>query len=213
MTMPIVDYDEADKLEDTIQAKQHSMRAIRSTRYNNRVWVKKDFQSSQVLSTTHWWRGLSALPVEQSDVIVIGKISETQAYLSNDKSGIYTEFTILVDQILKSSKNIPLSVGDSLTGERAGGAVRYRSGQVTKYFFSGQGFPRLGRTYVLFLKRNSEGQDYHILTGYQLRKGKVTPLDQVDFFAHYEGQEQRSFLDEILEIITQAEKKSTSGWR
>lgn len=211
MTMPIVDYDEADKSKDIFNASQRRMRAIRNARYDNRVWVHHDFQSPQTLSTTHWWRGLSALPVEQSDVIVIGKIRETQAYLSNDKSGVYTEFNILVDQILKLSKKISLSVGDSLIGERSGGAVRYPSGQVTKYFFSGQGFPRPEQTYVLFLKSNNEGQDYHILTGYQLRRGKVMPLDQIDFFAQYEGREQHPFLDEVLRTIKEAEKKSNSG--
>jgi hypothetical protein len=207
--IPIVDFEEAvrnRKPEASVEAEQFELRTLRNSRYDNKVWVQNDEQSTNVLSTGHWWQGLSALPVAQSDVIVLGEIIRSQAHLSNDKSGVYSEFTIRIDDLLKPSKVDVFSSGDTIVGERAGGAVRFSSGRITQYILLGQGFPLIGRRYILFLKMNEVGQDFHILTGYQLRRGKVQPLDQKDIFAHYEGQDQTSLLDDIRNALAKAEQ-------
>lgn len=211
MVIPIVDYDDGaadNKLAASAESKSLELRKLRNGRYDNRVWVQKDEQRSQILSTNHWWLGLSALPVAQSDAIVLGEIVESQAYLSKDKSGVYSEFDIRINEVLKAPKTISLFTGDIIIGERAGGAVRFPSGRITQYFFLGQGFPRAGRLYLLFLKMNEYGQDFHILTGYQLRRRKVQALDQTDIFAQYEGRDQNSFFNDLREAIAQAEKDS-----
>lgn len=38
-------------------------------------------------SIVHWWIGLPALPVDQSDVIVLGKVDESAAHLTDDRTG------------------------------------------------------------------------------------------------------------------------------
>ncbi|HJQ69064.1 MAG TPA: hypothetical protein VKA70_08830 [Blastocatellia bacterium] len=212
--IPTVGYDEAvrhQRKESTIEPQHLELRTLRNSRYDNQVWVQKDEQSSEVLSTGHWWQGLSALPVDQSDAIVIGEITTSQAYLSNDKSGVYSEFTIRIDETLKSPNSAALAPGDIIVGERAGGAVKFSSGRITRYTLLGQGFPRPGRRYVLFLRMNEAGQDFHILTGYQLRRGKVQPLDQKDIFSPYEGYDQTGLLDDIRNGLAQAEQKPAKG--
>lgn len=212
--VPIVGYDEAvghQIKESAIEPKHLELRALRNSRYDNKVWVQKDEQSSEVLSTGHWWQGLTALPVDQSDAVVIGEITNSQAYLSNDKSGVYSEFTIRIDETLKSPNSAALAPGDIIIGERAGGAVKFSSGRITRYTLLGQGFPRPRRRYVLFLRMNEVGQDFHILTGYQLRRGKVQPLDQKDIFSHYEGSDQTSLLDDIRNALDQAEQRPAKG--
>ena len=94
-----------------------------------------------------------------------------------------------------------------IVGERAGGGVKFSSGRITRYTLLGQGFPRPGRRYVLFLKINEAEQDFHILTGYQLLRGKVQPLDQKDIFVRYEGYNQTSLLDEIRNALAEAEQR------
>ena len=78
--IPIVGYDEAvghQRKESAIELKQLELRTLRNSRYDNKVWVQKDEQSSDVLSTGHWWQGLTALPVKQSDAVVIGQITNS----------------------------------------------------------------------------------------------------------------------------------------
>jgi hypothetical protein len=123
---------------------------------------------------------LSALPVAESDVIVLGKVTDAIAHLSNDGTGIYSEFPVEVSEVFKDSIKGSVNVGTAISTTRAGGAVRFASGKVQEYRTYGQGMPVGGGQYVLFLKRNEAGGDFTILTGYELANGLVTPIDGED---------------------------------
>jgi hypothetical protein len=214
MVMPIVNYDDSvidNELSASPELKSPEVRSLRNARYDNKVWVQDLEQRSQVLSTNHWWSGLSALPVVHSDAIVFGEVIGAQAYLSNDKSGVYSEFRIRVDEVLQAHKSVPLATGGIVVGERAGGAVRFQSGHVTQYFYLGQGFPRIGSQYVFFLKMNEFGQDFHILTGYRLGREKVQALDQKDIFAQYEGRDRDGFFSDLREAIARSRREEKSN--
>src|SRR5258708_32167306 len=58
----------------------------------------------------HWWLGIPALPVPQSDAIVIGEVLGGRAYLSNNRSVVYSEFPVLVEDVLKNCSPTPLYV-------------------------------------------------------------------------------------------------------
>jgi hypothetical protein len=45
--------------------------------------------------------------------------------------------------------------------------------------FDGKPMPHVGREYVIFLKYDVEAKDYPIITGYELKDGKVIPLDGI----------------------------------
>ena len=38
--------------------------------------------------------------------------------------------------------------------------------------------PRVARQYVFFLTRNDPGEPYHLVTGYEIRNGRIFPLDR-----------------------------------
>lgn len=118
-----------------------------------------------------------ALPVIQSDAIVIGTINNTQAFLSSDKSYVYSEFTVQIEKTLKNKSSIELNPDNIITAERSGGIVRFSSDRTLRLGVSGQGFPTKNNRYLLFLKWSESGKDFLILTGYKLQNGKVTPLD------------------------------------
>ena len=72
--------------------------------------------------------------------------------------------------------------------------------------------PRVGRRYVLFLKRVNDAQDLSILTGYELRQGRVMPLDgvmnlfspatgQVTRKAPFENADEATFLDLVRTAV------------
>ena len=71
---------------------------------------------------------------------------------------------------------------------------------------SGQGFLRANRKYVLFVKQNRETQDFLLLTGYQLRKGKVSAVDKVSSHLVYEDFYETEFLDTVRKAIANTGK-------
>lgn len=148
------------------------------------------------------------LPVKQSDAVVVGEITEARAYLSNDKSNVYSEFTTSLEDVLVNDPKGSLSAGSVIPTERRGGTVKFPSGKKLVRGALGRTMPRAGRRYVLFLKQHEEEQTFSIITGYELRNGKVIPLDglskktpQLAPFAAYKKTDEFSFLSQIREAI------------
>lgn len=115
-------------------------------------------------------------PFGLSDLVVEGTVADSKAFLSEDKTGVYSEYTITVSDILKSPASNPVSKHDSIIAERFGGRVRYPSGQVIRYKVTGNGSPVKNAHYVFFLKRVDE-DSYLLLTAYELRGNKAFALD------------------------------------
>lgn len=166
--------------------------------------------SEPLPTSSHWWIGLSALPVEQSDIIVLGHILGREAHLSDDRTGIYSEFTVQIEEVFRDTTRTPQVLG-SLSVNRAGGSVRFASGKIQKYEIAGQGMPGAGSQYVLFLRKSAAG-DLLILTGYEFVGGNVTPLDGEDVsdprsnlpFAKYRGADQKTFLKDLHEAAAKS---------
>lgn len=156
-----------------------------------------------------WWVGLPALPVSQSDVVVLGEVVGRQAHLSEDGTGVYSEFSIDVEEVFKDSTG-SISKGSTLSANRIGGGVRFASGKVQKYTIRRQGMPDKGR-YVLFLRR-TDTDDLLIVTGYDLSGGKVIPLDGEDIkdprsslpFAQYRDADESRFIQDLRTAVQQS---------
>jgi hypothetical protein len=219
-TYPIADYDAKQPADPNMQA----LRKARGKRHNiqlraiEKVDVRRLMLTEQ--SNSSWGGPPShaaiepALPASESDVILVGKVTNAQAFLSEDKTNVYSEFTVVVDEILKNNSSIGLTSGNSITTVRTGGAVRFPSGKIIQRGFGGRPFPLTSRTYVFFLKYENEEQDYPIITAYELRAGVVFPLDGIDTdggllepyaeYQKYKGWEQASFLNKVREAIAQS---------
>jgi hypothetical protein len=148
----------------------------------------------------------TALPVLESDAVIIGEVVSSEAYLSNDRTSVYSEFTFQVADLLKNTSGQDIIIGSSLTAERSGGGVRFESGKVLRRGRLHETMPVVGQRYVLFLERDDEAGSFSIITGYELRDGRVFPLDGVNLpeagsklpqFAAYEGVQDAAFLNEI----------------
>lgn len=201
---PIVDYDAAEQTTGPVKLIDRTLRQIRSNRYNGRApqpfaELPSDMRGFGINSNLTTL--LPALPIKQSDAIVLGEVIDAKAYLSSDKTGVYSEFTIRIDDVLKNFSSSPIAFGDQLISEREGGVVRFSSGRLFQYAIYNQGLPRNGRRYVFFLKKNEQGQIFSILTGYSLHKERVSPLDIPEQFAAYEGADETVFINEIREAI------------
>lgn len=194
---PIVDYAAPDLVDPVKRAR----RKAKSKKYDNSEMSVSP--SAEVTSNLeHWGAGLSALPTDRSSVVVTGEVREAQAYLSHDKTGVYSEFTIRVGRVLKNDVSASLAVGKNIIVDRPGGRVRFPSGRINQYFTAGQGMPRVGRRYVLFLTGKEE--DFRILTGYEIRDRHIFLLDNPGGghpITAYHGADESLFMNDLQAAI------------
>jgi hypothetical protein len=182
---------------------EQARRIARSKRYDNRQTERFDEWSPTATgwsSISEWYLYVAALPTAESDAVVLGKVIDAKGYLSSDKTGAYSEFTVLIDKVFKFSDS-SLVPGVSIIAEREGASVRLPNGRVIRYEIAYQGMPQVGRQYVLFLKYEPQGDDYQILTGYEVRKGFVFPLDDGGHFAIYKNSNNETFFDGLREAL------------
>lgn len=198
--LPTADYN----APETNDPETRDRRRVRNSRYDKREVVDKNSDTSITLTQVQYegeerW----PLPTSESDVVVVGEVQGRQSYLSNDKSGVYTEFSVSVSEVLKGDP-AQINQGVTITASRAGGVVRYPDGHKRLYLVSGGGLPLDGGQYVLFLKANGQDQDYSILTMYQLGLDDVIPIDEGRQFEAYRGQKKSEFIKTIRDKITKA---------
>jgi hypothetical protein len=193
--IPVARYDVPQAMDPAIRLQRQARSGRYDTGQAKTFTVAEPGGSIQNLPlNAHFWAGVAAIPASQSDAVVLGTVIEGVAHLSNDKTGVYSEFTVRVEEALKNDDRLRLNPSDLVAVEREGGTVQFPSGSFQQYRIAKQGMPQVGGRYVLFLKYNDEGQDFSIITGYRLRKGRVLPLDDVGAFTTYKDTEESSFL-------------------
>ncbi|HZH30178.1 MAG TPA: hypothetical protein VEY11_05405 [Pyrinomonadaceae bacterium] len=111
---PVADYEAIEPSD----AKTKTVRKNRGKRYDN--WNVIDGASERPGVTITSEIEYPALPVADSDVVLIGEVSDARAYLSNDKSGVYSEFMTRVCAVMKQDLQAPVNREDFVATERAG---------------------------------------------------------------------------------------------
>lgn len=193
---PITDYSTSGSIKTVNKARQ----LVAERRYNvGQLDISED--SDTIITHTHWEVGLPALPVTQSQAVLLGKVVGAQANLTSDKTVVYSEFEIQIDEVLKDYDRI-LIPNTSIIVTRSGGRVRFSSGHITLQAIAEQNMPIVGKRYLFFLTRENRGEDFHILTAYEFREGRVQPLDNPMGGTHpiaktYYGAEQEVFLRDL----------------
>lgn len=168
---PVIDLDGAPAPD------KESPRGRKNARYNKARFVVSDPTNvGNVIMYNDPRAGLTDLPADLSDLVVEGRVTSAEAFLSDDKGAVYSEFTVRVNRVLKAAPGLTAAPGDSVIAERLGGRVRYPSGKIVRYRVSGEGSPTQGGEYLFFLKRSAEG-NYAIVTAYGLKGNTVSALD------------------------------------
>jgi len=142
------------------------------------------------------------IPTSISTAVVVGTVLGGKVFVNKDHTFVYTDYQVRVDQILKQDPTANLTVGGLVIAAREGGAVRFPSGHVENFLISGRGLPAIGSQYVLFLVKpipNFPEYDIILDAGYQVKNGRVYPLDDVN--SRYVGVDVAVFLDEVQKAI------------
>ena len=177
---------------------ERAKRRVRSQKYDKSSWsVNPEALSDSVVRVDSVDPNAPAFPIKEAKAILVGTVTEARAYLSNDKTGVYSSFRVLVDEVLQNSSRSPLTYGSVIEAEREGGRVKFPSGKLHLYMIAEQYMPHIGGRYVLFLTDGDDGPVFQILTGYELREGTVYPLDDLRHSQAYEKMSEVNFLNEL----------------
>jgi hypothetical protein len=199
-------------------ASDQERRVVRESRYKDAYPEITDPGNSpnstepgeDAVMTIHDYVGpLNPFPVAPSAAIVVGTVLSGKAFVSKDRTFVYSDYQVRVDRVLKQDASASLAVGEQIVVARAGGTIRFPSGHVRNYLTSGQGFPAIGSQYLFFLgKPNFPQHEYEQVIGslYLLSDGKVHPLDT----------EQLPLFDDMSDVVflakvEQAIKAQTGG--
>ena len=166
--------------------------------------------SETIITNTHWERGLPALPVAESQAVVLAKVISADAKFTSDRAVVYSEFELRIDEVFKDPDRT-LIPNSSITVTRSGGRVRFPSGHITLQAIAGQNMPRGEQSYIFFLTRENKGEDFHILTAYRFKDGRVYSLDNPMGGTHpiatvYDGVEQDRFLRELRAALANTQQ-------
>jgi len=180
-------------------------RILKNKRYDNQHWVVKNpHPDTDGVGLIDEIPPLPIIPIAESNLIIIGEIVSASAYLSNDKQGIYTEFVVRIEEILKDNISNKVNQGDSITADRAGGFVRYPNGQKVLYRITQNDLPQVGCEYVLFIRTDKQSPNYEILTGHKFKDGSVSPLDTKQRFDDFKGTNKLNFIEAIRNKISKS---------
>lgn len=215
--IPVAEYntpeptDPVKRTQRRIRSKRHDVRdpSVRANEVSGLVLTER---SAPVNLGGPWSDAPDepAIPIAQSDAILIGEIGRAHAYLSSDKTSIYSEFSVLVTEVLKD-RSAAILIGNRITVERAGGAVRFPSGKILVRGLLGKPLPKMTGRYAFFLKRNEDGEDFSLVTAYELRGGQVFPLDGLSpngevvapfaSYQQYKGLDEATFIAKLWNLI------------
>jgi hypothetical protein len=196
--LPMAVFSAAKSTDSTEQTLRHA----RNSRYDKSYPSRLDelrLDTVGVSRISHFWVNMPALPTAESDAVILGEVIDSQGYVSNDKTGAYSEFTIRVEKIFKDDGRLSNGL---VVADREGADVQLPDGRIIRYRIVDQGIPLIGRRYIFFLRYDNQGKDYHILTGYGLHKERVSPLDDsVGRFAVYKGSDATIFLGAVTAAV------------
>jgi hypothetical protein len=201
--LPVADYEpmQPDNIS-TQSTRQQSVRHIRNARYDGfPIPIQEEVGGVEKVLHTHSMGDFPPIPTLKSDVVIIGEVTGTQAFLSNDKSFVYSEYTVRIKEILKGANQPPVSSTELITVERLGGAVRFPSGRIQKYRESDYGTPLTGHEYIFFLKYDDVGQTFSLLTAYELIDGRALALDNSGRFSEYKDVPDEVILNAVREAV------------
>ena len=197
---PIAEYDEPD-LKDP--QKDH-LRKEKQKRHNdfNFVTGKPPEWQAECVFIGEGALNFPALPVTKSGYILLGKVTNAEAHLSEDKKNVFSEFTVSVEKVFKTADSSIIE-GSEVSLDRIGGYVKYPNGRKVLYRFAMMNMPAINERYLFFLVLKND-QDLSIVTAYALTSGSVSPLDDSPQFEELRGLTEQSLVEKLRDALAKS---------
>lgn len=181
--IPVADYNPSE-INNT---KESELRKLRNSRFDmnksfppeviNQAKITERSFDNQPLKTISLSKMRPAFPISANIAIIMGEIIDGKAYISTDKTAVYSEFTLKIQKVLKSSPDFYIAKDNNIVLLRAGGGVKFPSGKVYYQKHHGYALPEVGRRYLMFLYMDKMTQSFTEIVGYEFKSGEVLPLD------------------------------------
>jgi hypothetical protein len=194
---PTVDYNEPE-LPETEENRPKREKKKRFNELGNWVFANTEPYIAENRSSANYFN-FPALPVAQSDIIIIAVVSETEAHLSENKRNVFSEFKLVAETVLKTS-NQAVKQGSVVTVNRMGAFVKYPSGHTVLYQRAGMYMPKIGGRYLFFLNSINK-HDHGILTAYELTDAGIKPLDAASQFFVWDGKSESEIMQELRGLL------------
>lgn len=188
-------------------------RVVRESRYKNTYPEITDPASNgtepgedSMVKITDYLGPLNPFPVAPSAAVVVGAVLSGKAFVSKDRTYVYSDYQVRVDRVLKQDTSASLAVGEHIVVSRGGGTIHFPSGHIRDYLNNGEGFPAIGSQYLFFLgKPNFPEHEYEQITGalYQLEGGEVHPLDDAQM-GLFDNMGQAVFFSRVEQAIAKS---------
>jgi hypothetical protein len=133
------------------------------------------------------------------EVIVVGELKSESPQLTEDESFLFTEYQMVVEEVLKNNPLSPARPGASLTVIREGGTGKV-NGKTVRAVREGFRPFRVGQRYVLFLRYIPETGAYSAYPygSFKLAAGKVLPHGEMPRGV---TADESGFLEEVRTIV------------
>jgi hypothetical protein len=145
---------------------------------------------------------MSALPVKESETVVVGRVTGMQPYFSDDHKHLYTEFSISVEQKIKDETG-RATAGSVIPIVLRGGRMMLPNGRIIEDKPTPTNFSiaQDGR-YVFFLHYVPAGQHFAVTKTWELKNGAVLPTSREDMQDQREGKTSYSSMTEAAFVET-----------
>jgi hypothetical protein len=155
-----------------------------------------------------------AIPVPESDAVIVGTVKSVQPYLSNDHTHLYTEFSIAVEQTIKDISN-RATQGEVIPIVVPGGKMRLQDGRVIEEKPFTNFTIAVGSRYVFFLRYNNTGQNFAVAKSWELKNGAVIPTAHEDRMDAREGKSEYASMSEqsFIQAVHAAADPNASKWK
>lgn len=201
--LPIIDFSQSRLTDETTERKEKNKYFDKS--YGRKIEENKKI--TEVTEAESWIESLPAIPVDKSDIILIGTITDSRAYISEGKTNVYSEYTVAVDDILYKKPTTSFNQNEVISVIREGGRVKFESGHIQTYRLSGQGAPIKGNNYLMFIRELPSQQGAVLLTAYKIVEDKIYPIDNVTSHLLYKGASIQEFREKLEKAFTNQQKE------
>lgn len=177
---PIAEYNSSeptDPRERVLRQRKNAKFGSKRLRPNQAGQFALNENSSVFLYSSSFQRPRPAFPISPNMLIVVGKIIDAKAFLNDDKSGVYSEFALNIEDVLKQVPSLTFERNNVVILTRPGGKVRLPSGKILYRGNYGIEMPEVGKRYLMFLADDRETGSFDLHTAYELQGGRIIPLD------------------------------------